>query len=64
MEALVEEMRPSKPKTTKSNKKSNTKPASTSDDNSDNAAAYEPGLRVPTAVLDECRESFLAADSN
>ncbi|KAF8871853.1 hypothetical protein CPB84DRAFT_1854767 [Gymnopilus junonius] len=26
--------------------------------------AYEPGMKVPSATLDECHESFIAADSN
>jgi len=25
---------------------------------------YEPGLKVPMSVLNECSESFLAADAN
>jgi len=25
---------------------------------------YEPGLHVPSAVLDECNDSFIAADAN
>lgn len=59
MEELVEEIRPSKPsKSKKSSKKDKEKdPAEIPDD-------YEPGLRVPTSVLDECQDSFLAADSN
>ncbi len=48
MEALVEEVRPSKPKTTVNNKNPSAKPASTSGDISNNEADYEPGLRVIT----------------
>ena len=59
MEKTVEEIRPSKPNKSKKKPTANDVPAAAVAD-----PDYEPGLRVPTAVLDECHESFLAADSN
>ena len=58
MEATVEAIRPSKAsgKSATSKTPSNT----TSSENID----YETGLKVPKSVLDECHESFLAADAN
>ncbi len=58
MEALVEEVRPSKPKPTVNNRMPSAKPASTSGDTSDNVTDYEPGLRVPTSVLDDAVNHF------
>ncbi|KDR74548.1 hypothetical protein GALMADRAFT_70781 [Galerina marginata CBS 339.88] len=53
MEKKVEEIRP--PKKSKSKGKSTHAGASAEPD-------YEPGMRVPTSVLDGCNDSFLAAD--
>lgn len=52
MESRVEEQRPSRPEQKKKAGKSN---ADKEDD-------YEPHMKVPVSVLDECNESFTAAD--
>ncbi len=59
MEEIVESVRPSKPrrKSTEANTASANVTMQAETD-------YEPGLRVPTTVLNECHDSFLAADSN
>ncbi len=59
MEKSVEEVRPSKLNKSKKKPTANAAPAAIVAD-----PEYEPGLHVPTAVLDDCHESFLAADSN
>lgn len=53
METLVESVRPSKPR--KNNQSTSAKLP---------YDGYEPGMRVPTSVLDGCNESFTAADDN
>lgn len=50
MEATVEELRPSRPVRTK--------------DAPLSEPEYDPGLRVPNLVLNECNDSFVAADAN
>lgn len=50
MEAEVEEARPSQSKNPQSDQPS--------------LPDFEPGMQVPTTVLDECNDSFTAADSN
>jgi len=65
MEATVESIRPSRPS------KAQQKSAMASDVHiqttttvSGEERDYEPGLKVPTSVLNECSESFIAADAS
>jgi len=65
MEATVESIRPSQPS------KAHQRPAVSSDAHTQTTTTasaeevdYEPGLKVPTSVLNECGESFLAADAS
>ncbi|KAF8964623.1 hypothetical protein BDZ97DRAFT_1619637, partial [Flammula alnicola] len=55
MEAKVEEIQPSDKKSRAASGHKHTVP-----ENSD--PEYEPRIRVPISVLEECKESFLAAD--
>ncbi len=59
MEEIVESVRPSKPR-----RKSTEANAASANVTMQAETDYEPGLRVPTTVLNECHDSFLAADSN
>ena len=64
MEATVEEICPSRPlKASEKAAASKAQPKATSSAPSENID-YETGLKVPKSVLDECHESFLAADAN
>ena len=59
METFVDDVRPSRLKGKK------TRSSGTENDAAGAGGSdYEPGLRVPTTVLDECNDSFVAADSN
>jgi len=65
MEETVESIRPSRPS------KAHQGSAVASDARTQTATAasaeevdYEPGLKVPTSVLNECSESFIAADAS
>jgi hypothetical protein len=63
MEAYVESLHPSKKPTTKKDGKNLEKDLDKSGTKV-SEPDYESGIRVPVAVLDECHNSFLAADSN
>ncbi|KDR70808.1 hypothetical protein GALMADRAFT_75558 [Galerina marginata CBS 339.88] len=56
MEEKVETVRPSKKKNDNKAKQSKEKEKETG------GPDYEPGMKVPSAVLNECHDSFLAAD--
>ena len=62
MEATVEGIRPSRP--SKPGQKSTNTAGAASQAAAPEEPDYEPGLKVPMSVLNECSESFLAADAN
>ena len=62
MEATVEGIRPSHP--SKPGQKSTNTAGAASQAAAPEEPDYEPGLKVPMSVLNECSESFLAADAN
>jgi Kyakuja-Dileera-Zisupton transposase len=65
MEEFVETVRPSRPPRGKSGRgESSTHQAAENSVRPEVDTDFEPGLRVPESVLNECKESFVAADSN
>ena len=68
MEDFVETVRPSQPPREKSGRNDSSRhqaaKSSSSQINSEPENDVEPGLHVPASVLNECRDSFVAADSN
>jgi len=68
MENFVETVRPSRPPREKSGRGESSRhqaaESSNPQVNSEPENDFEPGLRVPASVLNECKDSFVAADSN
>ena len=60
VEDMVESIRPTPKKTDKVQNKSPQK--SSNLDSQEQEQIIEPGMRIPTAVLDGCNDSFVAAD--
>ncbi|KIM39164.1 hypothetical protein M413DRAFT_75240 [Hebeloma cylindrosporum] len=60
MEEIVESLRPTPKKG--ENRQKNSPEKSSNLDPQEQQQSYEPGMRVPTAVLDGCNDSFVAAD--
>jgi len=64
MEATVEAIRPSRPSKASGKTASSKAPPKATSSAQSKDVDYETGLKVPKSVLDECHESFLAADAN
>jgi len=65
MEEFVETVRPPRPPRGQSGRgESSTHQAAENSVRPEVDTDFEPGLRVPESVLNECKESFVAADSN
>ena len=64
MEATVEAIRPSQPSKALEKAAVSKAPSKATPSASSENVDYETGVKVPKSVLDECYESFLAADAN